>query len=307
MATDGERKDSHVVVAGHVNWDVTLRVDRLPSPDDEARIRSRRGSGGGSAANVAIALAGFGVSPSVIGSVGDDEHGRLARDALRQAGVDCSTLVTVANEPTAAKYLLVDDRGEVAVLGTDGVNEAYTIDDVDPSHVRDASHLHLTGQEPETAAALAQVAGEAGVAVSIDPGRRLADRPFDEALSRAGTIFVNDREAMALLSTEYRAVDDGDQVIVVKSGGDGAIVHGPDGSWSHAGFGVEAVDTTGAGDAFAAAFLARRLAGDEYPFALQYANACGALASQVVGPQTAPSAATVDRFLRDRGPDPDRT
>ena len=43
--------------AGHVNWDITLRVDRLPGPDDEARVRERSEGGGGSAANVAAALA----------------------------------------------------------------------------------------------------------------------------------------------------------------------------------------------------------------------------------------------------------
>ncbi|MCO8268933.1 carbohydrate kinase family protein, partial [Haloferax sp. AB510] len=49
---------SRVICAGHVNWDVTLRVDALPEPDGEATVESRVGAGGGSAANVASGLVG---------------------------------------------------------------------------------------------------------------------------------------------------------------------------------------------------------------------------------------------------------
>jgi len=76
-----------VLTAGHVNWDVTLRVDRLPQPDGEASIRSQRQSGGGSAANVAAALAGLDVDTGLIGSVGDDDNGLLAHRELEAAGI----------------------------------------------------------------------------------------------------------------------------------------------------------------------------------------------------------------------------
>ncbi|HKL29853.1 MAG TPA: PfkB family carbohydrate kinase, partial [Natrialbaceae archaeon] len=105
-----------VLSAGHVNWDVTLRVDRLPVPDGEASIHSQRGAGGGSAGNVAAALASLGVASGVVGSVGDDEYGMLARRELEREGVDCAGLREVDGD-TSTKYLLVDDDGEVAVLG----------------------------------------------------------------------------------------------------------------------------------------------------------------------------------------------
>ncbi|WP_134671416.1 carbohydrate kinase family protein [Halorussus marinus] len=295
-----------VITAGHVNWDVTLRVDALPAPDGEARIDAQRRSGGGSAANVAVALSGLSYDAGIVGSVGDDETGLLARRELREAGVDCSRLLEVPDAETTTKYLIVDADGEVMVLGNEGANEAVGPDDVDPATVGQARHLHLTSQRPETAAELARVATEAGVTVSFDPGRRLAERDFRTALAHADVVFLNDREAETLLDRdlEHPSSELHGRVVVIKHGEAGAEVDTPEGSFSHPGFDAEVVDTTGAGDAFAAGFLAVLLrAGDplgpdaDYERALEFANACGALAASAEGARTAPSFEDVEAFL----------
>jgi ribokinase len=288
-----------VVCAGHVNWDVTLRVDRLPAADGESRIRGQRSGGGGSAANVAAALAGLSVPAGVVGAVGDDEHGHLARRELTAADVDPDHLLSVDGEATTVKYLLVDADGEVAVLGNVGANEAVGPDDVDPDYVADADHLHLTSQRPETAAALAEAAVDADLRVSFDPGRRLADREFDRTLELADVVFLNDREAEALLD-EQPAPAVGRRVVVVKHGAGGAEVRTPDGDYRHPGFDVEPVDTTGAGDAFAAGYVATRLDGGDHEHALEFANACGALAARAEGARSTPGRAEVERFLEEQ-------
>ncbi|WP_265110104.1 carbohydrate kinase family protein [Halosolutus halophilus] len=295
-----------VLTAGHVNWDVTLRVDRLPVADGESAIRSQHQSGGGSAANVAAALAGLAVDTGLIGSVGDDDNGLLARRELEDAGVSLDGVRVVEGAPTAVKYLLVDDGGEVAVLGNDGVNEAVTPADLDRDRVRSARHVHLTGQRPDTAAAIARTAREAGVTVSFDPGRRLGDRDYGEALAAADVVFANGREAEAMLEDEYVGSDFSDRIVVVKSGGDGAEVHTPNGSYAHPGFDVDPLDTTGAGDAFAAGFIASTLAEDlrrgdaDVERALEFANACGALTAAREGARSAPTRSEIEAFLADR-------
>ncbi|PSP77488.1 sugar kinase [Halobacteriales archaeon QS_1_68_20] len=290
-----------VCCAGHVNWDVTLRVDRLPAADGEARIRDQHSSGGGSAANVAAALAGLDLDAGIVGAVGDDQNGLLARRELENAGVNATHLAAADVAPTTVKYLLVAEEGEVAVLGNDGANEALGPGDVDPAYVRGADHVHLTSQRPETAARIAEVAREAGVPVSFDPGRRLPDRDFTETLRRADVVFVNDQEAETLLEAEHDALVD-DRVIVVKHGERGAEVHAPDGGYAHPGFEVDPVDTTGAGDAFAAGFVATVLDGGDYERALEFANACGALAAREEGARTAPSRDDVESFLSGQFP-----
>ncbi|MFP8952817.1 PfkB family carbohydrate kinase [Natrialbaceae archaeon A-arb3/5] len=286
-----------VLTAGHVNWDVTLHVDRLPRPDDESAIRSQRQSGGGSAGNAAAALAGLGVETGLIGSVGDDDHGLLARRELESAGVSVSGLRVVEDANTAVKYLLVDDDGEVAVLGNDGVNEAVGPADIETDRIRSAEHVHLTSQRPETAAAIARTARDSEATVSFDPGRRLGDREYGEALALVDLVFANDRESAALLEDEYTGSDFDDRIVVVKHGADGAEVYTPEGSSVHPGFSVDSVDTTGAGDAFAAGFIAMLLEGGDVERALEYANACGALTASETGPRSAPTADAVERFL----------
>ena len=289
-----------VVAAGHVNWDVTLRVDSLPEPDGEAQLVSQRRSGGGSAANVACALAGFDVDTGLVGSVGDDENGLLARRELESTGVDLQGLRVVADAETSVKYLVVDADGEVMVLGNDGANEAVTPEDADAEYVAGADHLHLTSQRPDTAAHLAELASEAGCTVSFDPGRRLDERDYADTIALADVLFVNDREALEVLESgaAYPESELSDRVVVVKHGADGATVHTPDCSYDHPGFDVETVDTTGAGDAFAAGFLAVLLDHPaDHERALEFANACGALAARTEGARTAPTRVETEAFL----------
>lgn len=267
-----------VVCAGHANWDVTMRVDSLPAPDGESVVTERRESGGGSAANVAVALSNLGVDASLLGSVGTDEHGERVRRELAAAGVDTDPLQVVEGR-TAVKYLLVGETGEVAVVDDGGVNESFRADTIPPGLFEEGAVCHLTGQRPDTAARLAELAIEAGLTVSFDPGRRFGERDYDATLELADVLFLNDREAerATTLPTDCR--------VVRTHGPDGATLEGPDARLRHPGYELESVDTTGAGDAFAAGFHAARLRGADAERSLAVANACGALAAAATGPR----------------------
>jgi ribokinase len=267
-----------VLCAGHVNWDVTLHVDDLPQPDGESRVRETVQSGGGSASNVAVVLAGLDAEAALLGAVGDDEHGLLAERELRAAGVDCRHLQTASEIQTAVKYLVVDEAGEVMVLGTDGANEAYDANDLPSDTFEGTDGVHLTGQAPETAAALAERGESAGATVSFDPGRRLDERTYAPVLSAVDLLFLNRREHS--LATRDGLVAEFDGTVIEKRGSDGAVVHTKVETIRHGGFEVEPIDTTGAGDAFAAGFLAAWLDGGDATEALAVGNACGALATR---------------------------
>ena len=276
-----------VVCAGHVNWDVTLRVDRLPAPDDEARVRERTETGG-SAANVAAALAGLDREVRLFGSVGGDA-GSAVRTELRRAGVK-TRLRTVAGAATTRKYLLVDDSGEVAVLGTGGADEALSAADVLAAASDDADALHLTGQDPETAAVLAATAADRGLTVSFDPGRRLADRDYGDVVDHVDLLFASEREAAATATLAWT---------VTTRGNRGATLGCPEGRFDHPGYDLDGppIDAAGAGDAFAAGFLAVRIADGDPERALSVANACGALAAGERGPRPDLSWERVERVV----------
>jgi len=282
-----------VVCAGHVNWDVSLYVDALPEPDGEARLQDRRAGGGGSAANVAAALTGLGVDAAVVGAVGDDDTGQRLRAELDEWGIDTAGLRTVEGS-TSEKYLLVDEGGRVSVVGHDGVNEALGPDDVDAAWLRGADHLHLTGQRRDTAVALAELAADAGATVSLDPGRRVADRDRSGLAGLVDVVFVNRVESAAIDEATL-----GDGALVVTVGEDGASVTAGGTHHDHAGFSADAVDATGAGDAFAAGFIAARLDGAGFERALATGNACGAIATETRGARVSLDRERVESVLTD--------
>ncbi len=266
-----------VICAGHVNWDVTLHVDHLPSADSEATIRSRNSGGGGSAANAAVAFTKLGADPAIVGSVGTDPNGRAAQDELTAHGVDTASLQIIDGQ-TAVKYLVVAPDGEAFVLGTDGVNEVFDPAAIAADTVTSGEHLHLTGQDPQTAAVLAELAAEHGLTVSFDPGRRSSGRPYERTLEHTDLLFLNRQEG--------KQIDVPDDCVVVRTFGEGgATVETGDRTVTHPGYAVDAVDSTGAGDAFAAGFVVTWLFAPEHGFegALQVANACGALTAQHSG------------------------
>ncbi|MGM0606024.1 MAG: carbohydrate kinase family protein [Halobacteriota archaeon] len=280
-----------VLSAGHINWDVTMHVRSLPDPDGEVRIRRLIQSGGGSAANVAVGLVGLDALTAVYGSVGGDDAGAMALRELDRSGVETGNVLIDDSEQTSVKYLVVDDDGEVMVLANEGANESFSASRLDAGVFDAINHVHMTSQRPETAAELAAAAGDAGVTVSFDPGRRVGGRDFEDALFESDVLFVNRREA-AIVSEGSIDVDAPDRIVVVKLGADGAEVRTPAGRLSHPGFEVDVVDTTGSGDAFAAGFLATVLSERRsrdaplpheptaYRRALAVGNACGALTAR---------------------------
>jgi ribokinase len=290
-----EMTDQTVLCAGHVNWDVTLSVDRFPDPDGEAKILDHHQSGGGSASNTACVLAGLGTNAVLLGSIGNDRYGAFVRHDLQSVGVDCTYLQTTTTHSTTVKYILVDESGQVAVLANDGANEVFDHTTMPDATLRDADHLHLTSQEPATARRLAERATDAGLAVSFDPGRRLDAREYEAVYRLSDVLFVNETEATAI--QESNSLDTFEGTLLVKQGDCGATACAETETISHDGFSVEPIDTTGAGDAFAAGFLTARLDGASLETALAVGNACGALATKTTGAQTDLSWADIETLL----------
>lgn len=266
-----------VLVVGDVNVDV---VARYAGPlhggsDTPADIETY---GGGSAANVAAWLAARSpVVTTFVGRVGADAAGRSAVDALRAAGVDVRAAVD-EERPTGCVVVLVDQEGERTMLPDRGANARLAPGDL-PAEVFDAgAHLHLSGylllDGTSRAAALSalQRGRDAGMTVSVDPssaaplaaagadafldwtrGADLCITNLDEAVVLAGAGLPGDL-ARRLAPSAYREV-------VIKLGAAGALWSNGDVVVAEPALPVRVVDTTGAGDAFAAGFLAEWLGG----------------------------------------------
>ena len=287
-----------VVVVGDVMVDVLASMSGplAHGSDTPSRVTT---AGGGSAANVACWLARQGVPTSYVGKVGDDPLGRESVVALHGCGV--TTYVSHDHERTTGTcVVLVEPGGERSMLPDSGANTTLTPADLPQEPFRPGAHLHLSGYTllnegcREAALAAISMAQDAGMTVSVDPSSAaplrsvgaarflswtrgvdllLANR--DEAAVLAGTTDLH--QAAQQLGDDYREV-------VVKLGADGALwQRGFISASAPAERGVEVVDTTGAGDAFAAGFLASWLLHPEPETALAAGNRLAARAVSVVG------------------------
>ncbi len=262
------------LVLGDVMLDVVARLSGplAPGSDAHAVIRFH---GGGSAANTAAWLAEAGAEPLLAGRVGDDERGRTVRDELSAAGVEVALAVD-PDLPTGTCIVLVGSDGERTMAPDAGANDGLSDADVPDELLAAAGHLHVAGyallrpgSRPAARAAISR-ALERGMSVSVDPSSAALLSPeFLDHADGAGLLLPNAEEAR-MLSGEHdperaaRALAARFGEVVVTLGAEGALwTDGRESAHCDA-VPVEAVvDSTGAGDAFAAGLLAGRLDGAE--------------------------------------------
>jgi ribokinase len=274
---------------GDFCWDVIVHT-----PDELRRGGDTLGSvelhAGGSAANTAVWAARCGAAVGFVGMVGDDRLGMLAADDLRAEGVAAHLPESTAR-PTGAVASFVDHTGERSMVTGVGADHLLLPEHVPLDMVAASRHLHLTGwslfgDPPRAAAqAAARMARAAGATVSFDPSAHQmitemgVDAFIDTTVALApAVVFPNRNEGSVLTGQSHPAAIAGalerlygGALVVLKLDAEGALVWRDGvGAFVPA---IEAVaaDTTGAGDAFAGAFLARWLAGDDPDDAATYA------------------------------------
>ncbi|HLL97430.1 MAG TPA: sugar kinase [Rubrobacteraceae bacterium] len=264
-----------VVVVGDLIYDLLVRIDGSVAfgTDTFAPIHA---VAGGSGANAAAWLASLGIKTDFVGRVGDDVLGEALAAALRGAGVTPH----LARDPslgTGKVFVLVDGAGERTMITDRGAGDALRPEDLPPA-LFDGGHLHLSGytfsggSRRETALEALRLAHEAGMSVSVDPSsvpllEAVGPERFLEWTRGVDLCFPNLEEG-SLLGGER----DPDRVaqrmldhypgVVLKLGAAGALYAGTDGERARLPAEPGRVaDTTGAGDALCAGFLAAWLFG----------------------------------------------
>jgi sugar/nucleoside kinase (ribokinase family) len=284
-----------VVVVGDVMVDVlaAMTAPLARGSDTPSTITT---TGGGSAANVAAWLAGQGVPTAYIGRVGDDALGRGSVAALTDQGV--TVWVSTDHERTTGTcVVLVELGGERSMLPDAGANATLAPEHLPQQPFRPEGHLHLSGYtllnpgSRDAGLAALSLAAAAGMTVSVDPSsaallEQVGAARFLEMTRGVDLLLANRDEAAVLAGTDdphqaAQQLGDTYREVVVKLGADGALwQQGFIGASAPAERGVAVVDTTGAGDAFAAGFLASWLLHPEPETALAAGNR---LAARVVG------------------------
>jgi sugar/nucleoside kinase (ribokinase family) len=282
-----------VVVVGDLMVDVVARMSAplAIGSDTAARVRSRPGGAG---ANVAAWLAVAGAPVTLVARAGDDAAARDAVDRLRRHGV--TPRVTLdPDRPTGTCVVLVAPDGERSMLPDAGANAALAPADLPDDAFAAGAHLHLAGYvllrdgTPQAAGLEAlRRARAAGMTVSLDPSSAAPLSAFgpERFLALAGDLDLllpNRDEARALAGRDDpRALRAHAGEVVVTLGADGAVwTDGAALLAAPAAADGPVADTTGAGDAFTAGFLAAWLRRAAPYDALLAANALAARAIAV--------------------------
>jgi sugar/nucleoside kinase (ribokinase family) len=301
---------ARVLVVGDIMIDILVRSDGplVAGSDRSARIFVRQG---GSAANQAIWLARQGVAVDFVARVG---AGDLAaqEEAFQRDGVK-PWLVGDPRRETGRLIALIDANGERSFLTDRGANEALCIEDIARAPIEGAALIHLSGysffaQAPRAAVTAAMAKAKSlGAPVSIDPAsagflREAGPQKFLEWTAGAHIVFPNADEAAALTGStdaeaQLRLLAALYPMVVIKRGAAGAQLAVGDARWTLKAPPGEAIDTTGAGDAFVAAFLANWLRGSGPDLCLAGAIAAGSLATRSLGGRPTPDNPSRDGYL----------
>jgi len=254
-----------VLVVGSVNVDLVVRVERLPAPGETVSGGEFRRHGGGKGANQAVAAARAGAATAIVGRVGMDSDGDEALAELAAAGVDVAHVARDRALHTGVAVIAVDREGRNQIAVAPGANRA--IGPFPAGALADGPGcvlLSFEAPDPVLVEA-AQAARAAGWPIVCNPAPQ---RALDPALLAAGPVLVpNEHEAAALAGSDDPAAAAAALArlsgapVVVTLGAAGALVHADGVVTRVPAPVVDAVDTTGAGDALCGTLAAGLAAG----------------------------------------------
>jgi ribokinase len=303
-----------IVVLGDINLDIMGRVRGWPRPGEDCLAQKLEIRCGGVGANCAFGLARWGVAAQLVGCIGLDAFGDYVLKALRESKVGVRHLQRTNAAITGIFYINVTPDGERTFFGGRGANALLRLPPRSAVFRSGAAAAHIAGHSfldrgpAQAAANLIKVIHARGGWVSLDVGMepsKAIPQKILQITRSVDILLVSLDEAAALTGTRdpfqaFAALREaGAREVVLKVGRRGCIICA--GSWPMLipSFSVRSVDSTGAGDAFVAAFLQARWRGWPTIEAAIAANAAGALATTVVGAgQNLPGQDDVAALLR---------
>ncbi len=313
---------ARVVIVGSYVHDLAFFVENFPRPGDSVLADLRPGCGG-KGFNQAVAATRAGVPTLFIGAIGHDASGARAREFAREAGIRAEFVVK-KKEPTGAAAIAVNAAGQNQIMVALGANLALHPRDVPVRPLMAAEVVVCQAEcDMKTAAHALRLARRHGAVTVLNPAPM--HPKVDPAILRHVDVLIpNESEFVALVNRTprtglknftvellHRLAPDrlhtlcrsfGVPIVIVTLGARGCFLSQPDVYARVQPHGVDAVDSTGAGDAFVGGFAAGLVKFNKNVVeATHFANAVAALAVTRHGTaDSMPTAREITRFLRRR-------
>ncbi len=256
-----------VIGFGALNVDTLLKVDKIAGAEEESFIHDYAEACGGSAANTIVALARLGCKVGFIGKIADDHEGKLQVDCFQKEGVDTDGIIHSPKGKSGVCLGFVDKKGARALYINPGVNDNIEFREIQAPYITDTQFLHMSsfvGEKSFRAQKKLMSFLPDNVKISFDPGSLYAQKGLSaiEPIIQNSFVMMPNSVELELITGETdipkgaaMLIDMGVQIVAVKLGDKGCYVTNGEEKKTIPPFKVQAVDTTGAGDAFNAGFL----------------------------------------------------
>ncbi len=295
-----ETDDAFLAMEGIAKGGMTL-IDTARAEALYARMPPGIEMSGGSAANTIAGIASLGGKCAYIGKVADDQLGEVFAHDIRAIGVGYATPPLPGGEPTARCLILITPDAQRSMNTFLGVSSFLGVNDVDPALIRSAKITYLEGylfDRPEAKAAFfaaARIAHEAGRKVALTLSDSFCverhHAAFTELIGQVDILFANEAEAAALtgesgFDASVAALARRCPIVCVTHGSKGSLIAADGAVHGIAAAPLERlVDTTGAGDLYAAGVLYGITAGHDLPTAGRIGSIAAAEAISHLGPR----------------------
>jgi len=284
-----------VLVVGSYNVGLCTIGGAIPKPGETILAKQFFQVHGGKGSNQAIASARLGAPTSFLAKLGDDAFAEAARKLLVEEGFDTSTLLVDSDSPTGVGLVIVDAQGRNAISVGPGANACLSQADIENhAHLFQSARVILTQLETplETVAAAIRLAQSHGLLVVLDPAPA-ASLPAG-LLAGVSICTPNEHEAEELTGIDTSTMEgataagealrqQGVDTAIVTLGERGSLLVDADGTWHCPPVLVQAVDTSGAGDAFNGALVASLAQGESVQKAMQFATRAASYSVQHLG------------------------
>lgn len=288
----GEVKRGVIVVVGSCNVDFVVPVATLPAPGETVLGRDHLRAPGGKGANQAVAAARLGSPVSFVGCVGSDELAGTIRAALADSGVDLTWLHEVEDTPSGIALITVADGGENTIAVSPGANAHLGPAHLDADLLASSAVVLVQLEVPLDVVTAA--VEKAGGTVLLNPAPA---RELPAALLAEVDVLIPNRSELGVLAgaPEPTTIDEaaalatslvGPSAVVVTLGADGALVVAGDEVTHVPAVPVDAVDATGAGDAFCGALADALARGSSLVEAAEWAVRVAGISTTQRGAQT---------------------
>ncbi len=299
-----------IVVVGSSNTDMVIQLERIPRPGETILGGQFVMAAGGKGANQAVAAARAGGDVTLVARVGKDIFGDTAVEGFEKDGICVDYVFRDKTNPSGVALIFVARGGENSIAVAAGANGSLSPAVVHTARraIASASVLVMQLETPlPTVEAAAKIAAEAGVQVILNPAP--ACPLSDDLLQLISILTPNETEAELLTgiavtdeSSADRAADclltRGVKTVIITLGPRGAFVAAEGCRGLVAGFEVQAVDTTAAGDVFNGALAVALAKEQSLPEAIRFANAAAAISVTRLGAQpSAPKRKEIKKLL----------